>query len=136
MIKQHPTLPILCNSETGEVQLPAAYNKKAHWTLGCVTQHGYRQVRYNKKSYYVHRLMADTFLEPDPSRPLVDHINRDRSDSRLINIRRCNYSENALNTVKADQTLATYGMHKCDDRKEYRRRYEAKRKEDRLCTAA
>lgn len=129
MIKQHPNLPIMCNSDTGEVLVPAAFNKKEHWTLGCITQHGYRQIRYKKKSYYVHRLMADTFLEPDPSRPLIDHINRDRSDARLANIRRCNYSENALNTVKADQTFATYGCHKCDNRKEWQRQYSAKRRE-------
>jgi hypothetical protein len=50
----------------------------------------------------VHRLVADAFLLKDPSRPLVDHIDRNRENNVLFNLRRATYHENALNKKQSD----------------------------------
>jgi hypothetical protein len=42
----------------------------------------------------VHRLVAKAFLEPDPTRPQVDHINAIRTDNRVENLRWATPSEN------------------------------------------
>lgn len=43
---------------------------------------------------FVHRLVADHFLEPDPDRPQINHVNGDKLDNRAENLERCTHSEN------------------------------------------
>lgn len=63
----------------------------------------YRQVNlmdtdHKLHAMLVHKLVLDTFmpLSADESRTLsdVDHINADRSDNRLSNLRRCSHADN------------------------------------------
>ena len=63
---------------------------------GTVTSKGYVDVCFKGKKYGLHRLafLYKTGEIPD----MVDHINRDKSDNRWVNLRKCNYRENALNT--------------------------------------
>jgi hypothetical protein len=42
----------------------------------------------------VHRLVAMAFLEPDDSRPHVNHIDSDQTNNRLTNLERCSAREN------------------------------------------
>ena len=60
---------------------------------------GYIQVSLNGVNYYKHRIIAIQFLPND--QPLikteVDHINRDRSDYHLENLRWVSHGENNLN---------------------------------------
>ena len=49
------------------------------------------------KSYRVHRLVAETFLENPGHKSCVDHINTIRNDNRLVNLRWATPMENSNN---------------------------------------
>lgn len=46
------------------------------------------------KRYYVHRLVAECFLEPDETRLFVNHKNSIRNDNRVSNLEWCTVLEN------------------------------------------
>lgn len=63
---------------------------------------GYKTVRLiddegNAKSVYLHRLIAAIFLQSDPKKNTVDHINRNCLDNRLCNLRYATRSEQLHN---------------------------------------
>lgn len=52
-----------------------------------------------KKMWKVHRLVAGTFLENPELKPQIDHINADKLDNRLCNLRWCTGKENFHNPI-------------------------------------
>lgn len=50
------------------------------------------------KLRYVHRIMAEAFLENPKNKPTVDHINRCSTFNNLENLRYASYSEQSLNS--------------------------------------
>ena len=60
---------------------------------------GYIQINLNGKPYYKHRLISLQFLpNPDPINfDVIDHLNHDRTDNRLENLRWCSSSTNSKN---------------------------------------
>lgn len=62
------------------------------------TEKGYLKVnlRKNKKahSYRVHRLIAKTFLENPESKSEIDHIDGNKTNNRVDNLRWCTHKEN------------------------------------------
>ncbi|MCP4178818.1 MAG: hypothetical protein GY756_13725 [bacterium] len=50
------------------------------------------------KPKYIHRLVANTFLNEINSKTIVDHIDTDRTNNCLTNLRFCNTQENCRNT--------------------------------------
>ena len=112
------------------------------WRFGTKNVHGYRQVKYNGKPYYVHRLMAETFLPNPHNKPTVDHIDRNPSNNFLSNLRWATQSEQNENSALVLEA-ADYGVRYKDDpnaykiawakahpysRKESQRRYAENRK--------
>lgn len=58
---------------------------------------GYMRVSLGRNKYrYVHRLVAETFLPNPEALPQVDHIDGDRKNNRLDNLRWVSARQNAL----------------------------------------
>ena len=62
--------------------------------------------------YYQHRLIWEAFHGPIPEGSYIDHINRDRSDNRLANLRLVNVRQSQAN--RGDRSNNTSG-HKWID---------------------
>lgn len=77
-------------------------------TTGSRSKAGYMVLRIKDKIYYVHRLIAQTFLENPDNKTQVNHINRIRSDNRLENIEWNTPAENHLNLSKQANTSSTF----------------------------
>jgi hypothetical protein len=61
---------------------------------------GHIRINLNKngeyKEFNVHKLVQLAFLTPG----IIDHINRDRADNRLVNLRVVTHRQNCLNTIR------------------------------------
>ncbi len=65
-----------------------------------------------RKHCRVHNLVANTFLENPNKYNCVDHIDRDRTNNNVINLRWCTPSQNASNKSKSgDRTSMFKGVH-------------------------
>ena len=58
---------------------------------------GYFVVFLCKKKYYKHRLIAEQFIENTENCKYVDHINHNRLDNRICNLRWCTAQQNLNN---------------------------------------
>jgi len=61
--------------------------------------------------------MAEAFIENPENLKLVDHINRDRVDNRLENLRWSSHTGNLLNTSRHEQEM--YGISWSENRNSY-----------------
>lgn len=50
------------------------------------------------KAFYFHRLLASSFIPNENNYPLIDHIDRNKLNNSISNLRWVNHSMNALNT--------------------------------------
>lgn len=66
--------------------------------VGCQTEQGYRRFKVDGVRYFVHRVAWELVHGVYPIQ--VDHINGDRSDNRICNLREADSSLNALNKKK------------------------------------
>jgi hypothetical protein len=67
---------------------------------------GYRQIRIENKIYYAHRLAWLSVHDVWPE--LVDHINRNPADNRIINLRLANKSINAINSYASTKNTSGF----------------------------
>ncbi len=70
-------------------------------------KHGYLQVyvRINGKRYakHIHRLVAETFIPNPENKPCIDHINGNKLDNRVENLRWATHKENSNNPVTIER---------------------------------
>lgn len=76
---------------------------------GTVRPDGYRSVMIDQKRYPVHRIIWKMVTGSDPE-VMIDHIDGDRLNNRISNLREADFSENAHNS--ALPTTNTSG-HRC-----------------------
>jgi hypothetical protein len=84
------------NPDTGDLTWAISRGTvKAGAVTGCLEPHGYLRVRYQRTNYLAHRLCW--FLHHGQQPSIIDHINRNRSDNRIANLRCVTVSESQLN---------------------------------------
>lgn len=136
-IKQHIETHLWVR-EDGAVLMPPSNRsqfKKYRWSFGCDIN-GYRIVGFQRKRYFVHRLVAESFLgRPPKDKPYVDHINRVRSDNHISNLRWASAKENNDNTLAVEEAFNRLGVRACENPLEYSRIYRKNNREKLLLHA-
>jgi hypothetical protein len=57
---------------------------------------------------FIHRLVAQEFIENPDNKKCVDHINHDVSDNTILSLRWVSMSENGMNMMKRQNTSSKY----------------------------
>ena len=96
--------------ESGELRwrIQRGHNKKGI-VAGSFDRHGYRKVICHGKTYLVHRVAWMIFYGEKPPM-FLDHINRNRLDNRICNLRPSNCSQNSANIVKTKSQSGFRGV--------------------------
>ena len=97
----------------------------------------------NKHTVYLHRIIAEAFIPNPDNKPCIDHINTNKQDNRIENIRWVTYKENTNNelTIERVRNSGKKNKKKICSIDEYGNKVvyssvrEAKRKLNILCTA-
>lgn len=96
---------------TGKLTRKERYQRwpKGH-EMGWVSSDGYRKLRIFGKYEYAHRIAWAIYYGEFPSRK-IDHINRNRSDNRICNLRLADDSQNSANqSIRSDNTSGIKGV--------------------------
>jgi hypothetical protein len=75
-----------------------------------LTKQGYLRVSFydknkKKKDFFIHRLLALGFIENPNNKPCIDHIDRNRQNNNLNNLRWATYEENNNNKEKSQGSI-------------------------------
>ena len=85
---------------------------KAGQAAGSVNSCGYVLVWFEGKKCQAHRLIWETLKGPIPDGCYIDHINGDKTDNRLENLRLASPSQNRFNSKqRSDNTSGYTGVH-------------------------
>lgn len=118
MVMANP-LPDLCvldsllhyESDTGALywRVSAGGHVKPGDIAGSLYKNGYRHIRINTRSYLSHRIAYSIHHRIDLGQLLkIDHINGDRADNRISNLRLATNSQNLLNQKKRTGSSSEY----------------------------
>jgi hypothetical protein len=79
---------------------------------GHLNKKGYIEIRYDHTTYQAHRIAWYLHTGQDPHPLGLDHINGDRDDNRISNLRLATPAQNAKNMRKRENTTSVYkGVH-------------------------
>ena len=121
--KKHIESGLYCRMD-GAVWIPKARNGRGgRWTYGDeTTNSGYLSVRYKKKHYTIHRIIARCFVPNPDNKPTVDHISRDKLDNNASGLRWATHREQRDNSGVV-LNARDYGVRWCDNKKAYMHAY-------------
>ena len=87
---------------------------------GTINSNGYVQIRLNGKIYLAHRL-AWLYVHGEMPVSILDHINMDKKDNRIANLRLATKSQNSQNTlISAANTSGYKGVSWSEPAKKWR----------------
>ena len=81
----------IINTDTGREMKPSI-DKMGYYFI-CLFKNG------KKKFFKLHRLIALAFIPNPDNKPVIDHINRNKQDNRIENLRWATRSENSRNKI-------------------------------------
>lgn len=89
---------------------------------------GYMKFGVNGKMFYVHRALYETFIGVIPNNKEIDHINRDKENNSLENLKLVSHTENLYNRKMYEMNddfsrkyFEHYGYNSSTNRKQYNR---------------
>lgn len=92
---------------------------------------GYMQVQLSKnelrEKYYVHRLVADVFLDNKDNLSDVNHIDGDKNNNSVNNLEWCSHKDNQVHMFKNRMTKKAYPVVCVETNKTYNSMLEAER---------
>lgn len=65
-----------------------------------ITDNGYSVVSDGGKDLYIHRLIAETFIENPDTLPCVNHIDGNKQNNDISNLEWCTSKQNSIHAVK------------------------------------
>ena len=74
-------------------------------TRGFLNGNGYYLVNVKAKGKLVHRLVAECFLDKTDKKDVVDHIDRDKTNNHVNNLRWSTHAENRLNVENVKRNV-------------------------------
>lgn len=91
-------------SDKGEIR-----NIKTRKILKQSSHHGYKRIGIDIgngiKTYFVHRIVAENYIERVEGKEFINHINSDRSDNRVENLEWCTIEENNAHAYKNNNKI-------------------------------
>lgn len=87
-------------------------NAKAEARAGRLLPTGYRSIHVSGRRYQEHRLIFLWWHGVLPGQ--IDHINQNKSDNRIENLRRCTHSTNQVNTAPRQSKSGIRGVRMVD----------------------
>jgi hypothetical protein len=98
---------------------PKGWNTKYAGTVAGVLSHGYIVIRINKQPYLAHRLVWLYVHGRWPPND-IDHINGDRADNHIANLREATRQENNRNVgLRKNSTTGITGVHRYKRTRKY-----------------
>ena len=102
--------------ETGFMywKLSASRYMKKGKMLSSRSEENYRIVKFLGTSYKQHRLAWLLYYKVDPGSMLIDHIDGDKSNNKITNLRLVTHSQNRINTkMRKNNKTGVKGVHFC-----------------------
>lgn len=84
-------------------------SRKQGTPVGRISEHGYFVVSLFNTTHRVHRIIWELLREPIPPKMLIDHIDGNRLNNIISNLRVVTASENARNSKKSSRNCT--GIH-------------------------
>lgn len=101
--------------------LGRVFSKKTNKILKPKMDDGYLRVFLSNegkvKSHFIHKLIAQAFIPNPENKPIINHINSDRSDNRIENLEWCTVSENIKHGWKYGHIKGITGYTHTDEAK-------------------